>query len=206
MAMRKRLSRICFITPDREDAERVEEVVRVALEAGIRWVQYRRKGGTRRQLYYEAEKLRDLTGRCGALFIVNDFADIALAVEADGVHIGQDDLPLREARKIMGEKIIGVSTHNLKEALAAQKGGADYIGFGPIFHTMTKDAGKPKGPGPIVEIKRYIDIPVIAIGGITPLNAAQVFYTGCDGVAASSGIFSGDITANVSDFLYNVSI
>jgi thiamine-phosphate pyrophosphorylase len=204
--MRKRLSRVCFITPDMGDADWVEEVVALALEAGIRWVQYRRKNGTRRQFYCGAEKLRDLTGRFGALFIVNDFADVALAVEADGVHIGQDDLPLREARKIMGEKIIGVSTHNLKEALAAQKGGADYIGFGPIFHTVTKEAGRPKGPGPLVGIKRSIDIPVIAIGGITPLNAAQVFSTGCDSVAASSGIFSGDITANVSNFLYNVNI
>jgi thiamine-phosphate pyrophosphorylase len=206
MAMRKRLSRICFITPDRGDAERVEEVVSVALEAGIRWVQYRRKSGTRRQLFCEAKKLRDLTGRFGALFIVNDFADIALAVEADGIHIGQDDFPLREARKIIGEKIIGVSTHNLKEALAAEKEGADYIGFGPIFPTATKDAGPPKGSGPLVEIKHSINIPVIAIGGITPLNAAHVFRAGCDGVAVSSGIFSGDITANVADFLYNVSI
>jgi thiamine-phosphate pyrophosphorylase len=204
--MRKRLSRICFITPDWGDAERLQEAVRVALEAGIRWVQYRKKNGTRRQFYHEARKLRNLTRRFGALFIVNDFADIALAVEADGVHIGQDDLPLREARKIMRGKIIGVSTHNLKEALAAEKGGADYIGFGPIFATATKEAGTPKGPGPLVEIKRSIVIPVIAIGGITPLNAAQVFREGCDGVAASSGIFRGDITANVTDFLYNVSI
>jgi len=204
--MRKRLSRICFITPDCGDAARVERAVNVALEAGIQWVQYRRKSGTRRQLYHEAKILRDLAGRFGALFIVNDFADIALAVEADGVHIGQDDLPLREARKIMRGKIIGVSTHNLKEALAAEKGGADYIGFGPIFATATKEAGTPKGPGPLVEIKRSIVIPVIAIGGINPFNAAQVFSAGCDGVAASSGIFRGDITANVSDFLYNVTI
>jgi thiamine-phosphate pyrophosphorylase len=204
--MRKRLSRICFITPDWGDAERLEEAVRVALEAGIRWVQYRKKNGTRRQFYHEARKLRNLTGRFGALFIVNDFADIALAVEADGVHIGQDDLPLREARKIMRGKIIGVSTHNLKEALAAEKGGADYIGFGPIFSTTTKDAGTPKGPGSLLEIKHSIAIPVIAIGGINPVNAAQVFSVGCDGVAASSGIFRDDITANVAGFLYNVII
>jgi thiamine-phosphate pyrophosphorylase len=180
--------------------------VGVALEAGVRWVQYRRKNGTRRQFYHEAKKLRDLTGRFGALFIVNDFADIALAVEADGVHIGQDDLPLRETRKIMEGKIIGVSTHNLKEALAAEKGGADYIGFGPIFPTETKDAGTPKGLGALVEIKHSVAIPVIAIGGISPANAAEVFSVGCDGVAASSGIFRGDITANVANFLYTVTI
>jgi thiamine-phosphate pyrophosphorylase len=204
--MRKSLSRICFITPDRGDAERVEEVVGVALKAGIRWVQYRRKSGTRRQLYRQAKKLRELTGRFGALFIVNDFADIALAVKADGVHIGQDDLPLREARKIMGGKIIGVSTHNLEEALAAEKAGADYIGFGPIFPTDTKDAGAPKGPGSLVEIKHSVAISVIAIGGINPFNVAKVFSAGCDGVAVSSGIFRGDITANVTKFLYNVAI
>jgi thiamine-phosphate pyrophosphorylase len=201
--MRKRLSRICAITADRQEGDVVADAVRIALEAGIRCIQYRRKGGARRQFYRDAKMLRDLTRKFGALLIVNDFADAALAVDADGVHVGQDDLPLKETRRIMGGKIVGVSTHNLDEATEAEKGGADYIGFGPIFHTVTKDAGMPKGPDAIAEIKRFISIPIIAIGGIVPGNVTQVFSAGCDGVAISSGIFGGDITANIADLIYN---
>jgi thiamine-phosphate pyrophosphorylase len=204
MEMSKNLSPICFITPDAEDAGKVEATVRTALEAGIRWVQYRRKSGTRRQLYDNAKKLRELTAQFAALFIVNDYVDIALAVCADGVHIGQDDLPLKEARKIMGEKIIGLSTHNISQALEAYRGGADYIGFGPIFHTDTKDAGAPKGPQAIAAIKQTVSMPVFGIGGITPGNVVEVLKEGCDGVAVSSGIFKGEITANVVNFLYNI--
>jgi thiamine-phosphate pyrophosphorylase len=208
MEMPKKLSPICFITPDAEDAGKVEATVEAtvltALEAGIRWVQYRRKSGTRRQLYNDAKKIRDLTARFSALFIVNDYVDIALLVGADGVHIGQDDLPLKEARRIMGEKIIGVSTHNIAEALEADRGRADYIGFGPIFQTDTKDAGAPKGPGAVAAIKRAVAIPVIVIGGITPGNVVGVIKEGCDGVAVSSGISRGEITANVVNFLYNI--
>jgi thiamine-phosphate pyrophosphorylase len=201
--MKKSLSPICAITPD-GDSETAEEEVRIALEAGIRWVQYRKKSGARRQLYNEAKKLRDLARRYGALFIVNDYADIALAVDADGLHVGQDDLPLKEARKIMKGKIVGVSTHNLSEAVEADLGGADYIGFGPIFHTTTKDAGFSKGPEALLEIIHSVSIPVIAIGGINPGNAGVVVDAGCDGIAVSSGIFRGDITSNVVDFLYNI--
>jgi thiamine-phosphate pyrophosphorylase len=204
MEMSRSLSPICFITPDAEDAIKIEAVVRTALEAGIRWVQYRRKSGTRRQLYDDAKKLRDLTALFGALFIVNDYADIALAVCADGVHIGQDDLPFKEARKIMGKKIIGVSTHNITEAVEADREGAAYIGYGSIFPTITKDAGSPKGLGSIMEIKRAVAIPVIAIGGITPGNVVEVIKEGCDGVAVSAGISRGEITANVVNFLYNI--
>src|ERR1700690_4239157 len=204
MEMSKNLSSICLITPDAEDAGKVEAAVQTALEAGIRWVQYRRKSGTRRQLYDNAKKLRELTAQFGSLLIVNDYVDIALAVCADGVHKGQEDLPLKEARKIMGEKIIGLSTHNISQALEAYRGGADYIGFGPIFQTDTKDAGAPKGPQAIATIKQAVSMPVIAIGGITPGNVVAVLKEGCYGVAVSSGIFKGEITANVVNLLYNI--
>ncbi|HTZ18212.1 MAG TPA: thiamine phosphate synthase [Dissulfurispiraceae bacterium] len=202
--MKNSLRPVCAITPVGSGAGILAEEVHIALDAGIRWVQFRRKGETRRQLYDEAEEIRELTREYGALFIVNDFADIALAVGADGLHIGQDDLPLREARKLMGSKIIGVSTHNLKEAVDAEHAGADYIGFGPIFQTVTKETGPPKGLESLEEIVHAVTIPVIAIGGINVGNADSVFSAGCDGVAVSSGIFSGDITANITDFLYNV--
>jgi thiamine-phosphate pyrophosphorylase len=195
------LSRVCFITPDDRDVDKVGEIVETALQAGIRWVQFRRKDTGRRQLYHDALHIRNLTRRFDAVFIVNDYADIALSVEADGLHIGQDDLPLREARKIMGNVIIGVSTHGVAEAEEAMEGGADYIGFGAIYPTGTKDVGQTRGAGAIKEIKAAVSLPVIAIGGITPENAGEVFLTGCDGIAVCAGISSGDIKANVAAFL-----
>jgi len=135
-----------------------------------------------------------------ACLIINDYADIALAVEADGVHLGQDDLPLREARSIMGNRIIGISTHSVQEALEAERDGADYIGFGSIFPTATKEV-VPRGVDGLRAIKTAATIPVIAIGGIRPDNALSVFETGCDGVAVSSGLLDGDITMNAQRFL-----
>jgi thiamine-phosphate pyrophosphorylase len=193
----KNLSRLCFITPVDRDAEETGVIVRTALEAGVKWVQYRRKEATRRQLYNEALHLRQLTREFGAMLIINDYVDIAIAVGADGFHIGQDDLPLREARKVAGGMIIGVSTHSLTEALEAMKDGADYIGFGPIFQTDTKDAGKPKGPEAVRKIKEAVAIPVIAIGGINRNNAGEVFDAGCYGVAVSAAISRGDVPVNV---------
>jgi len=178
-----------------------EEMTIAALKAGVVCVQYREKEKTRREIFNEAMSLRRLTGEYGASFIVNDHADIALAVNADGVHLGQDDLPLPEARKIMGKKIIGISTHSLSEAVEASAGGADYIGFGPVFHTATKDAGEPKGVEMLNEIKSRVTIPVIAIGGITIGNLPFVLKAGADGVAMASAILKGDISENVKSFL-----
>ncbi len=188
---------VCFIT--RADA--LEHVLPALLAAGIRWVQYREKEKTKRDVYLEAVALRELTQKSGACLIINDYADIALAVEADGVHLGQDDLPLEEARKIMGRKIIGVSTHSLAEAVDAEKIGADYIGFGPIFETVTKEAGEPKGLGPLREVKASVRVPVIAIGGITVDTVDSVLGTGCDGVAVSSGLIGGDTVERAKRFI-----
>ncbi|MGE5751356.1 MAG: thiamine phosphate synthase, partial [Nitrospirota bacterium] len=111
-----------------------------ALEAGVRFFQYRNKRGTRREIYEISLQLIPLAREAGALFIVNDHADIALAVDADGVHLGQDDLPIEHARNLLGSgKLIGISTHSPDQAKAAKAGGADYIGFGPVFRTSTKD-------------------------------------------------------------------
>jgi thiamine-phosphate pyrophosphorylase len=197
----KKLSPICFLTPDDSDIAGVGRVVQAALEAGVRWVQFRRKSGSKKQLYTDALYLKNIAHQFGALFVVNDYADIALEIEADGLHIGQDDLPLEEAKKIMGRAIIGVSTHSVEQAMEAMRGGADYIGFGPIFHTGTKDAGEPKGAESIREIKAAVSMPVIAIGGINAGNAREVFTVGCDGIAVSAGIGKGDITANVEALL-----
>jgi len=172
------------------------------LRAGLKWVQYRDKEKSRREIYEEAIRLRKLTKDFNAVLIVNDYADIALAVDADGVHLGQDDLPIRETRKIMGSnKIIGISTHSLEQAKEAEKDGADYIGFGPVFHTVTKDVGSPKGTDMLQEIKRHVQIPVIAIGGINLENIKLVLDTGVDAVAVASAILSGDIIENTTRFM-----
>jgi thiamine-phosphate pyrophosphorylase len=176
-------------------------MVRLVLEAGVTFVQYREKDRTRREIYEEAVRLRELTRLFNAVLIINDHADIALAVEADGVHLGQDDLPLREARKIMGDRIIGISTHSLDQAKDAEAGGADYIGFGPVFHTTTKDAGAPKGVDIIRVIKQNVNIPVVAIGGIGPENLSSVLNSGADAVAVATAVCRGDISQNAKELV-----
>lgn len=194
-------SGFCLITDTKVCGMTSEEMTEIALKAGTVWIQYREKAKTRREIYNEALRLRQLTWEFGATFIVNDHTDIALAVSADGVHLGQDDLPLREARRIMGEKMIGISTHSLPEAVDAFDGGADYIGFGPVFHTTTKDAGEPKGLGMLSEIKNSVGIPVVAIGGISLENLQSVLDSGADAVAVASAILKGDISENVKSFM-----
>ncbi len=166
------------------------EVIRAAIAGGATVVQYREKEGTTRQLIEEAQALRELTRQMGVLFIVNDRVDIALAVDADGVHVGQDDMPAPIARKLMGPgKIVGVSVDNLEQALQAERDGADYLGAGPIFATPTKpDAAPPIGLDGLAEICRRVSIPVIAIGGINEENAAAVIEAGADGVAVVSAV------------------
>jgi thiamine-phosphate diphosphorylase len=123
--------------------------------------------------------------------MVNDHADIALAVDADGVHLGQDDLPIEHARDLLGSgKLIGVSTHSPEQAKVAEAGGADYIGFGPVFRTSTKDAGPVQGIEKISVIKRTVSVPVFAIGGITLANVEEVICAGADGVAVISAVLS----------------
>ena len=179
-----------------------EDMIIRSLKAGVIWVQYRDKERSRREVYDTAVKLRKVTKDFEAVFIINDYPDIALAVDADGVHLGQDDLPIMESRKIMGEdKIIGISTHSLEQAMDAERDGADYIAFGPIFHTMTKDAGSPRGIEMLCEIKRQVYVPVVAIGGINLENIKLVLDTGVDAVAVASAILSGDIIENTTRFM-----
>jgi len=192
-----RFGRICFIT----NSDGADDAVYKALKAGIRWIQYREKERSKRDIYFKASMLREITRSFDACLMVNDYADIALAVDADGVHLGQKDLPLKEARKIMGARIIGISTHNLEEAVEAEENGADYIGFGSIFNTTTKQDAYVQGLQPLANISRYIKIPVIAIGGININNLMSVLNAGCYGAAVSSGLIAGDIEENVKNFL-----
>jgi thiamine-phosphate pyrophosphorylase len=162
-----------------------------ALSAGVRLFQYRNKSGPRRTIYEMARLLAAAARRSQALFILNDHADIAAAVDADGVHLGQDDLPIDAARKILGrDRIIGISTHDIDQARAAEDAGADYIGFGPVFPTDTKKAGIARGTGNLALIRRSVSIPILAIGGINRVNIADVIRAGADGAAVISAVLS----------------
>jgi thiamine-phosphate pyrophosphorylase len=172
--------------------------VKNAISAGVKTIQLRDKDMTKREIHSEAVMVRNLTLKHKVKFIMNDYIDIAMAVRADGVHLGQDDMPIEEARRVVGNKmIIGISTHNLSQALKAQCHGADYIGFGPMFQTSTKDAGRPKGLRSLRNICSKIKIPVVAIGGISCDNIKDVLDSGADACAIISAIQSGDIKANV---------
>ncbi|RMD58822.1 MAG: thiamine phosphate synthase, partial [Nitrospirae bacterium] len=162
----------------------------------------------KKELYEIASALKKLTTKYGAIFIVNDYVELAKAVGANGVHLGQDDMPLKEARAILGKsKIIGISTHTFQEALKAEAEGADYIGFGPIYTTKTKDAGDPKGCMALRELKSLLNIPIVAIGGININNLREVVATGVDAVASISALLSGDnIKENIATFLYYLEI
>jgi thiamine-phosphate pyrophosphorylase len=142
------------------------------------------------------ERARALSQQCrqaDALFIVNDYADIAAAVGADGVHLGQDDLPIDAARRVVGRSaLIGLSTHSLAQAEAAQAAGADYIGFGPVFPTGTKNAGTPRGLDELRAVTTHVAIPVIAIGGITETNAGAVIGAGARGIAVISAVLGAE--------------
>lgn len=164
--------------------------VRNAIKAGVKFVQYRNKCADTKQMYEEAKKLRHLCRR--AKLIINDRVDIALAVNADGVHLGQDDMPFETARKLLGKnKIIGVTVHTVRQAQAAKKLGADYLGVSPIFATSTKkDAGKPRGINLIKQIKKHVSIPLVAIGGINLKNAKDVVAAGGDGLCAISSVIT----------------
>lgn len=164
-----------------------EEITESALKAGIKFIQLREKRMSSRELLKTAINIRKLCDEYGSTFIVNDRVDIALCSNADGVHVGQDDIPAEDVRKIF-RGIIGVSANNLDQALASQKY-ADYIGVGPVFPTLTKkDAKNPVGLNGLRNIVESVKIPVFAIGSITYENVTEVLRTGVDGVAVISAI------------------
>ncbi len=154
------------------------DILAMTLAAGVRLVQLREKDMTGRLLYERALEFRRQTKAAGALLIVNDRLDIALAAEADGVHLGQNDLPISVACRLAPELIIGASTHSLEEALAAQEAGASYINIGPIFPTQTKEAATPLGPEMIDRIAPQLHIPWTTMGGIKKANIDQVVSRG----------------------------
>ncbi|NMC10428.1 MAG: thiamine phosphate synthase [Methanothrix sp.] len=190
-----------FITDSRLSRAGNIKDVQQAVACGVGVVQYRNKNAETREMFEEAVVLREICR--DALFLINDRIDIALATGADGVHLGQSDMPIRAARKILGpEKIIGLTVHNLAEALEAQRLGADYLGVSPIFQTSTKaDAGKPAGIALIEEIHSRVSIPLVAIGGINHSNAADVISAGADSLCAISCVVGReDVSREIKKF------
>jgi len=180
------------------------EAVQEATAAGISALQLRVKQASTRDFFHLATQLASFLQSSSIPFIINDRVDIALACGADGVHLGQDDLPPEVARKILGpNKIIGLSVNTVTEAREAARSGVDYLGVGPIFPTSSKKNLRPLlGLEGLQKIRQVTSLPILAIGGINPENAAGVLQAGADGVAVISAILgAADITQQVKRFL-----
>jgi len=168
------------------------QVVFAALAGGVTAVQLRDKRAAPREILAVGKEMRRIASSQGATFIVNDRPDLALALEADGVHVGPDDLPPGEARRLLPRPLVlGASAGKLQEARAAEEAGADYLGVGPIFPTATKvDAGAPVGLAALTKIVASVKIPVVGIGGIGLESAASVIEAGASGVAVVSALMA----------------
>ena len=165
------------------------ETARLLLEGGVEVIQLREKALEGKELLARARALRQLTNEFSALFIVNDRPDVAVLSGADGVHLGQDDLPVEEVRRLAGEDmIIGLSTHTPEQAREAQGRGADYVGVGPVFPTETRGYREGGGLELVRALCRETQLPTVAIGGITAENAAGVWRAGAQAVAASAAL------------------
>ncbi len=170
------------------------QVLDEAGKAGVKLVQYRNKTGGMWDAYATASILRLRSKKLGMMFVVNDRCDLAMAVEADGVHLGQDDLPIALARTLVGQSmVIGVSTHNAEQVTQATQDGADYLGFGPIFPTETKSNHDPVvGIAGLKHIRGLTPLPVFAIGGISADVVPELRQAGANGVAVASGILDSE--------------
>ena len=178
-----------IIDPDACAGRDPAGVARLALEGGASMVQWRDKRRDKGEQLPQAQAIRELCAQHDALFVVNDHVDLALVVNADGVHLGQRDLPLAAARSLVpAEFIVGVSTNNVEEARRAQAGGASYVAVGSIFATGSKEVTRQADPERLREVKAAIDRPVVAIGGIDASNVDLVLAAGADAVAVISAV------------------
>ena len=184
------MGELCVITDRKVSGDLSHrEIAELALRGGASIIQLRDKEASPRELLPEAEALAELCRLYGATFIINDRLDLALASGADGVHVGQDDLPAKAARRLLQGKLLGVSTHSLEQAVKAEEDGADYIGVGPIFPTATKETGyRSLGLEGLSRIREKVSVPILAIGGIDFENAPSVIAAGADGVAVISAV------------------
>jgi thiamine-phosphate pyrophosphorylase len=170
------------------------DIIRPAVQGGVTCVQLREKECSTLEFIEQAQLIKAYLQSKGVPLIINDRVDVALAVEADGVHLGQTDMPLDMAKKIIGDSmIIGISAESLADAVAAEKGGADYLGVSPIYATPTKtDTAPPLGLEGLRAIRQKVNLPLVGIGGLNRDNAAAVIRHGGDGVAVVSAIVAAD--------------
>lgn len=182
------------------------DAVAASLKGGVQIVQLREKNASAQEFIELGKKIRELCSLYNAIFIINDRIDIALAVEADGVHLGQDDVDIYSARKILGNNfIIGISTHAPEQALKAVESGADYIGVGPVFTTPTKPGRKSVGLEYVKWTSKNVDIPWFAIGGINQNNVEKVINSGASRIAAVRAIINSDMPDKAShEFLKHI--
>jgi thiamine-phosphate pyrophosphorylase len=187
--------KVYFVTDPKLTLNRqIEKIIKEALKAGITFLQLRNKEASDADLYLQAKRIKLMTDKHNIPFVINDRIDLAAAVDADGVHLGWDDLPIREARKILGpDKIVGISATIMQEAVEAKSQGADYLGIGPVFSTQTKkEAPEGIGLNAVEEIKKEVGLPAVAIGSVKTSNLQKVLSTGVDGVAVVTAISQSD--------------
>ena len=191
----KRIGRLCVITDTMiQNKYSHREIAKMAIKGGANIIQLRDKNMPTGELLETAIEIKKLCSKKRVLFIVNDRIDVALISNSDGVHLGKDDIPIKDARKILGNnKIIGGTAHSLKEAVQREKEGADYIGFGHIYPTYSKlKKGNPKGINYLKRIVRKVKIPVFAIGGINHSNIKEVINSGVHGVAVIGAVIKNN--------------
>ena len=177
----------------------IEESVEQAIQGGCTLVQLREKEASSRNFYEIARRVRKITSQRNVPLIINDRVDIALAVDADGVHVGQNDLPADVVRKVIGpDRIVGVSAGSLNEALAAKKAGADYLGVGAMFATGTKSDAKVTSMEELHRIRKSVSLPIVVIGGINKKTASHFQGMGIDGLAVVSAIVARDDVAEAA--------
>lgn len=181
------------------------ELARIMLDAGVRVMQLRLKDVTSREFLTTARRIAAMCRDAGATFIVNDRTDLAMLSDADGVHLGQNDIPLSEGRKLIGPlKIIGISTSSVETAREAEDGGADYIGFGPVYTGGLKniDEKRARGLDLLAKVRASVKIPIVAIGGITEQTVPDVLRAGADAAAIITDVVKApDIAAKIRSIL-----
>ena len=194
-----------LVTDKSEDVEKFLNTIEEAIKGGVTVVQIREKTADTLDFYNLALKVKKITTKYNVPLIINDRVDVALAIDADGVHVGQSDMPCDITRKLIGKnKILGVSAATIKEAQKAEKDGADYIGTGAVFPTTTKDDASSVTKQELKDIVDSINIPVVAIGGINLNNAHELTDTGIAGLSVVSAIMSSDNPKKSSQELLNI--
>jgi thiamine-phosphate pyrophosphorylase len=201
--------KLYLITDRKQTRMPLPDAVRLALKGGVRAIQLRERDLPIRELLAVAQELRKLTREFNAKLFINDRVDIAVAVEADGVHLGHESMPPETVRTIVGSRmLVGVSTHKREEAASAEKNGADFITFGPLFTTPSKIRyGAPVGTDAISDLKKHVRLPVFGLGGIKTETVREVLRAGADGIAMISAIFAAediqqaaeDVTRTIDD-------